>query len=85
MNHFSNDHLFQKMLTNEPHSTAEAHANNVICDDTATKCEETDLQELTANQVQSTPNQQHQLMQALKKHACLFEGLDNKQLDTFPN
>ena len=74
--------MFNQALTNEPHATAEACAN-IIHDDAATECEETDLQELAANQVKSMPNQQHQLPQALEKHACFFEGLDNEQLGTF--
>ena len=84
-NHFQDNQPIQKNLTNEPCPTAKAHANTIIHDDTATECEETDPQKLAANQVQSAPNQRHQLPQALKKHACSFEGLDNEQLGMFPS
>ena len=83
-NHFSDDQALRKILTNEPCSTAESHAN-IVCDDAASKCEETNLRKLAAQQTQSTTDQQSQLLQSLTKHARSFEGLDNEQLSTFLN
>ena len=82
--HFNDNQLIQQVLTNEPHSTAEACAN-VIHNDAASKHEETNPQELTTHQVHSTPHQQQPLPQSLKKHARLFKGLDDEQLGMFPN
>ena len=53
-NCFQNNQLIWKTLSDEPHSTAEACANTIVHEDAATKCNETDLRELVANQVQST-------------------------------
>ena len=75
---------FNQVLTNEPHSTAESHAN-VVHEDAATKCKETDLNQLVSQQSHLTLEHKAMLLKTLKTHNRLCEGLANKQLGIFPN
>ena len=83
-NHFKDEQPIQKVLANEPCSTAEACAN-IVCDDAATEHEETDLHESSTEQVHLTNDQRQQLLQVLNKYSKLFQGPDNEQLGIFPN
>ena len=80
----NNKQVTQKVLTDEPHSTVEARAN-LVCDDAATECKETDLHKLSTEQVHSTSGQRQQLLEVLDKHSRLFEGFNHEQLGVFPN
>ena len=83
-NHFNDKQVFEKALANELHSTAEACAN-IVHDNTATKCANTNLNQLASQQDQSTVEHKAMLLKTLQKHKQLFEGLEHKQLGIFPN
>ena len=83
-NCFEDNHVVQKILTNEPCSTAKA-STNIIIDDAAAKCEETDLHKSSTEQVHSTDGQCQQPLEVLNKQSRLFQGFDSKQLGIFPN
>ena len=55
------------MLTNEPHATTEAHAD-VICDNAATKCAETDPNQLASQQNHLTTECKAALLKNLEQH-----------------
>ena len=75
---------FRKALTNEPHSTAEAHAD-VTCEDAATKCTNTNPNQLVSLQDHLNDGQKTELSKTLQKCECLFEGLESKQLGFHAN
>ena len=73
------------MLSNEPHSTAEACADITSCDDASAKCKETDLLQLVQEQKHLSEAHEQTLQLILTSHLESLEGLNDKELGMFPN
>ena len=63
-NCLDNNQTFNQAITNEPHSTAEAHAD-IVCNDAATKCTNANSNQLVLQQDHSTLELKEMLLKML--------------------
>ena len=86
-NFFNNNELLRKVLSNEPYSVAEAYGQQAThtYEDASSKYKGTDLQQLVATQEQLDEKAKKALLNVLRHHSVLFQGLNDRQLGIFLN